>query len=308
MVDISVIISCYNPKIDLLKNTIISIVKQKNVNYEIIISDDGSANDYKSEIYDWLQQNNIKCVFNFLPHNVGTVANIYSALKLVNGKYIKPISPGDYLFDELSLSCYVDALSNNAVEVVFGKAVYYTADEQIINKCNPINTKIYKHKRNAYKYIAKYGDRVLGASLAFTKASAEKYLKVFIGVSRLIEDQPIILLSILNGYNILPMDRYLVWYEYGTGVTTQGANFQCKKDDENITKYISENFTSNLSKCMVKNRKIIDIENKYIKYLKMLFTLPGCFFYWLSSKWYKYSTPKTLDISQLKRIVTLDAN
>ena len=43
--DISVIIVTYNPKWEKLRTTILSILFQKNINIEIIVSDDGSKNN-----------------------------------------------------------------------------------------------------------------------------------------------------------------------------------------------------------------------------------------------------------------------
>ena len=39
--DFGVVVCCYNPDFEKLKKTIISIVNQKDVSFEIIISDDG---------------------------------------------------------------------------------------------------------------------------------------------------------------------------------------------------------------------------------------------------------------------------
>lgn len=109
---ISVIVLCYNPDLEKLKCTIISIIKQKDVEYELIISDDGSALDYRRELKDWISELNlsVNVIYNFLLDNVGTVKNILSAVKLANGEYIKTISPGDYFFDEYSLSVYYSHL------------------------------------------------------------------------------------------------------------------------------------------------------------------------------------------------------
>ena len=102
--DFSVIVCCYNSDYEKLKKTLISISKQKNVSYEIIISDDGSKDRAIEQIKAWVDEHNISNVrYNFLPENIGTVRNILSAVKVAQGKYVKTISPGDYLFDEYSL-------------------------------------------------------------------------------------------------------------------------------------------------------------------------------------------------------------
>ena len=48
--DISVVVGTFNPKWEKLKPTLISIVEQKNIRMQIIISDDGSINPLHAEI------------------------------------------------------------------------------------------------------------------------------------------------------------------------------------------------------------------------------------------------------------------
>ena len=100
-IDVSVIVACYNPDIVKLKKTINSILNQVGVSYEIIIADDGSEFEYKSEIEKWFKENQVKNYkLSFLPENQGTIKNIYFALSYCSGEYVKTISPGDLLISE----------------------------------------------------------------------------------------------------------------------------------------------------------------------------------------------------------------
>ena len=76
MYDFSVVVCTYNSDIDKLFLTLKSILRQKNITYEIIITDDGSSFLEMSRIIEWFQKNNFNdYVIVANPVNLGTVKN-----------------------------------------------------------------------------------------------------------------------------------------------------------------------------------------------------------------------------------------
>ena len=74
MSDISVIVCCYNSSYQLALNTLISIENQKEVAFDVVITDDGSKNLEVLLLKKWIEDNNIKNVyFNLNDQNRGTV-------------------------------------------------------------------------------------------------------------------------------------------------------------------------------------------------------------------------------------------
>lgn len=303
--DFSVIVCCYNSDIEKFKKTIISIIKQKDVLFELIIADDASTNGYLQYAIQWLDSSNIKYRLSVLNQNRGTVINALTAMHLAKAKYIKLISPGDYFFDEYSLGQYLNALKENNAKVVFSRAVYYTQEGKLLNLSNPINTKAYISSQKATKFVTKYVDNILGAALAYEKSNAIECLEAIKGKSRLTEDQPIVLQSALKGERIYPINQYLMWYEYGSGVSTQGGNAQCFSDDRNIEKFIRENYHSCYAKNILKARKILLIKNKFKRIIVVFFSYFPLFQYRISSKFHKCKLPSSIVFQDIKKITEL---
>ena len=100
MNDFSVIILCYNSKWNALKQTIDSVLCQKNISFEIILADDASTNDCLQKAENYLKNRGFLS-YKVLAHeqNVGTVQNLTDALEETTGKYVKGIGACDLLFD-----------------------------------------------------------------------------------------------------------------------------------------------------------------------------------------------------------------
>ncbi len=279
-IDFSVVVACYNPDLEKLKKTIISIENQLGeVKFEIIISDDGSQKDYKDEIKNWADNmffDNI--IYNFLPNNVGTVKNFLSATKIANGKYIKPISPGDYLFDANALCKYKKAFEENDASLVFGKMAYYDSHKKrILHKSAPINKDLFKGK-NLLFGIIDMGDFISGASIAMLKETMQKYLEEIAPYSVLLEDVPLTYLSVLNDDKVFGIEDFVVWYEFGTGVSTQKESKlkgQINEDFNQVLDYLYTKYPEkmkNWKRIRQGHKKIFDFPRKIYK-IKQFFAI-----------------------------------
>ncbi|MBR3578941.1 MAG: glycosyltransferase [Bacteroidales bacterium] len=224
---VSVIVATYNPDWTNFRNTLRSIICQENVDFDIVISDDGSKVDHFDKVEQFFQENNFhayKLVKN--TENQGTVKNVISALQNTDSQYIKGISPGDYLYDENTLYEFVKFAEKNPADAYFGNAVFYSvADnhEVIIygDKRNPkdltpwIEKNYRKIKRN-YLYRMDY---ILGAAVFCKRQYICDYLLLLKDVVKYAEDM-FLMYGITNKDNILYVNRTLVFYEYGSGIST----------------------------------------------------------------------------------------
>lgn len=260
---LGVVVCCYNPDLDKLKKTLYSISLQKNINMDIIIADDGSKNNYKDEILDfcnYIDLKNVKC--SFLENNQGTICNIIAALKMLSTKYVKTISPGDYFYDENTLSCmYNKAISTNA-DVCFGDAIYYSNEKEfkVYNVINPV-INVYRSNPNykkIFNLLVKYKFFLLGAAVLYNK---NKFLNNLVKINeygvKYCEDLSTLLFA--TDKNIFTyIDIPVVWYEYGTGISTAFTNGNEKSlveiDDELFFLKAYPNIYN--SNCLIRKNKL----------------------------------------------------
>ena len=71
--EISVVVASYNPKWDKMQRTLDSIIEQKNIDIEIVITDDGSLNSMYNQVVNYLIDHGVEN-FIYVSHesNSGT--------------------------------------------------------------------------------------------------------------------------------------------------------------------------------------------------------------------------------------------
>lgn len=248
--DISVIVLTYESKLIDIFNTLHSIIIQKDIEFEIIIADDGSRNFDNEVIEKYLKDNNFYnyCILNN-KINRGTVLNLLNATYIASSKYIKPISPGDFLYSSNTLKDCYDYLEKNDYKLIFGKAVYYTLENyevSIYNRSNPQNLGLYLNRKN--KQILKeylyYQDYVLGAAVICEKNIMVEYLEKIKGQIVYLEDLAYALM-IVDGINMYMFDNYIIWYECKGGISNKKDSpfkDRCIMDMSNCNKIISQKY------------------------------------------------------------------
>ncbi len=225
MPDFSVIVLNYHPERDKLFATLRSILCQKNISFEIIIADDGSPDPLQQHI-DAFMAAHAFTDYHIVLHekNGGTVLNLYDGLQKAQGKYIKPISPGDCLYDENTLADVFAYMEKERAQIVFGDMVYYNGD-QVFDIKTPLvesiyhahqNKKILKHQMLYYEYIS-------GAAVFYEKERLWQGLEAIRGRVIYAEDTVLQLFAAQN-IDIHHLPRFTVWYEYGTGLSTDPQN------------------------------------------------------------------------------------
>lgn len=229
---VSVLVLLFNPDFKKVLYTLTAIIGQKNVEFDIIISDDGSECDYFDEIKTYFQEKNFQDYrFTKCLNNVGTVKNYINALRQADGEFIFATSPGDILYDDAVLCDFYQFAMRNSADLCFGNAVYYNyADKEtniIFGKPNyPPWPDVFDGSKTLFmeKSALFFGCIILGATFFRERRSAIHYLEQLDGLVKYAEDNTSAFLALADGKQIRSFDRQMVWYEYGSGISTNGQS------------------------------------------------------------------------------------
>ncbi len=227
---VSVVVITYEPSIDKLLATLSSIIRQNSILFELIISDDGS----KSVNVDDLEKKVSEIVPERIPlrfiknrKNSGTVHNICNACRVAAGEYIKILSPGDMLYDDDVLyDLYTSAIKTPQKAFFFGRAAYYSNDGtlKLYETSTPSYPGIFdSNDQNVHDLAMMFGQGPVGASYFYKTESFNKYLGLIVGHVKFTEDYTTSILYLLDGEKLSFIDRKVVWYEYGLGISTSNA-------------------------------------------------------------------------------------
>lgn len=264
----SVILVQYNPNKEKLIRTVKSIVFQKDIQVQIIFADDGSAVDYFQEIRELLQSNGFEdYCFSKNQTNKGTVYNIWNALPYARHRYISFLSPGDYYYDDHTLKDAVSNLMSGNYRLLFGRISPYTWDENglhLVNRQMPYDHTPYSiymqtgDDRRIKRNMIVYRDAVIGATCFWDKELFKTYLSNIVGKVVFMEDA-VCINAVLDKVKICYLDRYVVWYEYGTGVSTnlnKKWRERINRDDNAFFKILFQQYPQLQ---MLKRRKVLSL-------------------------------------------------
>ncbi len=226
-VRVTVCVLTYNPDWTKFRNTLKSIICQKGVDFDVVISDDGSKDNCFDKAEEYLQGNNFSAYcFIANKQNQGTVKNAISALQHTESKYVKLISPGDFLYDENVLAKFTDFAEKNPATAYFGNAVYYSVDNQneitiYDDKRNPKDVRpwIKKSKREIKRNYLYRRDYILGASVFCNRTYLYNRLTCLKDIVTYTEDM-FLKYGIVSGDKILYVNKTIIFYEYGLGIST----------------------------------------------------------------------------------------
>lgn len=299
MIDVSIILVTYNSNWESISVTLQSILKQKKVSMQIIIADDGSKITFDDRIKKLMELYGFD---NYLILNAtanrGTVLNISNSIKNIRGKYTKTIAPGDYLFNNTTLYNWVDFMSKNNVSVSFGDAVYYSKTNELLlykTKGAPVNKKLFALGKYNSKQFVDYllaNDTILGAAQLMKSDILIKYLKIIENKVIYAEDY-MIRIMIYDGINVVYYPNIVIWYEYGTGISTSKnskwdkllyADFEMSNDL--ISQRKADNFMQIKYQKYLKLRKV-----KNIKKIVKVICFPSVIVYRIRFKYVKESIP-----------------
>lgn len=309
MTKFSLIILTYNSDYEKIILTIKSILEQDLPEYEIIISDDGSQIDFFEELRGFFTKkafNNYKLIKN--EQNLGIVNNFLKAIKQSKGKYIKGLAPADLLYNNDSLSKMYNYLTINNSKFAFGRMKSYYIDKEsdlhIHGFVAPKNLKEYKkNSKNRIKILRNlllYKDWISGVTMFFERDYVVEYLTCLSSESKVKYCEDLIpVLILLNNGDIDFYNQYIVWYEYGYGISTDNNKESSKllrKDHENFLTYLQQKYGKNeiVRKALKKNRKnsknylsrnnsYAKINNRWIRRLLIAINRPYLIFFKLET-------------------------
>lgn len=275
-IECSVVVAQYNPLYEKIVATLQSIISQTDCRLEIIIADDGSKKNYFKEIEQFFVENNFaeyKLVYN--EKNQGTVSNILSGVKKAKGKYIKCISPGDCLYSGETIRKFVDFMNEkNAVEGFGLLACYHCENGQVYMHDKQIPRMLTPYKKKDRNWMINnlllYRDNISGASTIWERTYFFDALKKIEGKLKYIEDYTN-LFTVLDGHDIHFFNEYLVWYEYGTGISTQSnAKWSAlgQKDWVSFLLILNEEFPANTLVKKIVDRDVVKMKESLLFRIK----------------------------------------
>ncbi len=247
---VSVILCTYNPDWRKLKATLLSAVMQEGIDFEIVLTDDGSGEDHFREAAALLDSrgfSNYRIVKN--ETNVGTVRNLLGAAGQARGEYVAAISPGDMYYDGHVLKCLYDFAKARDAEVCFCDAVYYDSGDGVRPvggiPAAPAYPQLFADdtplKLQQTAFI--WGNYVLGATLFMKRENAVRYYELASRGARYIEDTFSLMYMTLAGIRIYHCPVKGIWYEYGIGLSTSTASAafgRMKTDMDNSFRVLSD--------------------------------------------------------------------
>lgn len=230
MCKISVLVTTYNQPIQGIFATLNSVLGQDFDDFEIVIADDCSSDSPKLDLMRYFKERSFdryKLVMN--QENLGTVLNIVEGMKVAEGEFVKDIGAGDLLFERSTLAKIYDFAKKENANLGFGRIMTYSGQGGAlsVNRFNAPSNPLEYGKDSDSGKLAEHqlvsADWIPGGSLFFRRDFLIEYLmrlSTDYGV-RYCED----LVSPLVSFEepILFLDEYLLWYEWGVGISNSGS-------------------------------------------------------------------------------------
>ena len=248
--DVSVLVATYHPSMAKLLVTLNSILVQRDISYQIVITDDGSGDDFDIEkVKEFFK---IKSFTDYeitqLAQNEGTVNNVINGLDYCYGEFVKPLSPGDYLYGEKVLSEWVGGMRKHGCVIGFSDDICYRYEEQTdgeqINTDNApkvsadnfrlISIPTHPQKNHdfyrnswSYNYLI-FDDPARGAAVIVQTDVLKKYLSSVKGLVIYAEDVVYRMMA-GAGERAFFLGKGAILYELGTGISTNGESEWLRK-------------------------------------------------------------------------------
>lgn len=237
MYKITVILCTYNSQLNKIFQSLYSVLRQDMDDYEIIIADDGSAENSFVKIERFFHKYGFRN-YKLLSHeeNKGTVLNLYDAIQKAEGEYIFSIGPGDYVYNKSVFASLYEFAKKQKDDFIIGDLRFYSKSEGRIRyykRYAPNFPQIFNICSALYfvpKILMFYQNNPVGVTYFWKRETIELYLKEIAGKIVYMEDKTTTLLYLFDDskirnnkicYNKLRYyNKPIVWYEFGTGIST----------------------------------------------------------------------------------------
>lgn len=219
-----IVVLCYQNK-DLLWGMLDSICQQDYPNIELIVSDDGSDDFDAQAVEQYIEENkgeNIrKVTVRRNAENMGTVRHVHTVIAQVQSEYLAFSAADDRFCGKTAISEYVKAFVENPdrgwivarsriTSANYKKTIYTTPTERDIP---------YFQQGDPIRLYSRWSRRGLAipCSMAFRKSAIEAVGGIDLSF-RFLEDWPLVLKLLRNGYMPIFLDRVTAIHSAG-GVT-----------------------------------------------------------------------------------------
>lgn len=286
----TVLVVTYNSDYLKLVMTLETIIQQNMKHkFQIVIADDGSKEQYFSEVEAFFKKKNFtdyKIVCN--KKNAGTVKNLLSGLEVAQGKYVKFLSAGDGFYASDTMNKIYEFMEKTNAPVCFGLLRGYRKNEQgtmeSVAYYHPFDIQAYR--KNDIKRIQRnlilYSDNVCGAAICYRTDVAKEYMKK-ISDCVVYEEDIFQVLAAVEGKAVQLYDDYMIWYEIGDGISTnKKSKFQelLAVDVDHFYKKLYEWHPENkYIRKRFKLMKYYKIKNLYIRTIFRTFENPHAIVY-----------------------------
>lgn len=285
----TVLVITYNSDVHKALLTLLSVIRQRFTEFEIVIADDGSRDNHFSQIQEFFERNKFtryKLVAN--QKNQGTVKNILSGLRIAEGSYVKFISAGDALYDENTLKNVYDYMEQNQYTCCFGLLQGYQRDSEgkikKVRYFHPFDMLAYRRKdaKRITKNLVLYSDNVCGAAICYEREFALEYMQR-IQKEVVYEEDIFQVLAAVEGRPVQLYDAYMIWYEIGAGITTKKHSEFEELIRKDVERFYKELYRQHQDNSFVKKRfrllKLYRIKNLYVRTLLRFFVNPDALRY-----------------------------
>lgn len=125
---VTVIVTSYN-QADLVGQALDSVAAQTESDLELVVTDDGSADDSQGTIEAWLAQHDVQGTLVAADRNVGLPAMLNRALPLIRGEYVVVLNGDDWMEpDRLAVQAAALDVAPDAVGLVYSDLRVVDAD------------------------------------------------------------------------------------------------------------------------------------------------------------------------------------
>lgn len=254
--DASVVLTTYNQSLTDVLLSCASVLLQKGLDFELIVADDASSNNYFVEIKDFVGRNFPDSSVKYLSHstNQKTVRNLLDGVSCADGLYTKELGAGDLLYSHETLAHLVDSAEFKQTEAIFGKIACYMKNGHKITttsfnapKDRSFYNELTSHTDQAMKMIST-ADWIPGSAQFFKTSLYGDLLKSLSDDYGVLycEDFVAVLSLVNRPFSFL--DENILWYKVGDGISTNGSDASRKRMYFDHSRFYAGLQNSSLSK------------------------------------------------------------
>lgn len=240
---ITVVLPTYNSE-DKVELTLDSIISQSYSDIELIVCDDCSKDKSVNVVERVLEKNkerfkSVTVIEN--ETNLGTVKNVQQAYRIAKGRIIKPLAAGDLLYSKDTLETIYQYFKQHNPLIACGLQRSFNAESGVFKEINFLRPRPEDYKQfNSYKETMKkmlfLGHFATGAGLILNKDLFSKY-NYFLPEDIKYTEDILQLWLTMDKVEVKIIEKFIIWYEYGTGISTSNVQFPTKVDIDQLNFY-----------------------------------------------------------------------